>query len=254
MFQTIAGILSIVAIERPALRVRACSRVLAIGIGLALFGSVAGYAEAVPGAQQDVRSFFKTIVGDWIGACEQSTDGKKAGDKYFHALITQADANTFHSQFEYYRLDEKTGSPLHIGTSTVTTTLAADGSAKNHITGKGIILVNLKPKNQQHDFTEVLKPAGMCLQGEGSGSISVSGMPLGLGKGGKIQRATSTWSLSGGVLNISQSIKAGFRALFFTKSFNVAANYTAKRGANIASLMGGSVRVSSTPASGMGQM
>lgn len=205
--------------------------------GVVLLSSVAGFAQAAA-SQDDARSFFNAIVGEWIGTCEQSTDGQKADDKYFHTLIKQQDDGTFVSKFEYYRLDVSSGKMLKIGDSTITTTIRPDGVAQNRITGKGIILVNNKPKNQEHEFTEELTNAGGdSLNGVGAGKISVSGMPLGLGKSGKIQNETSQWNLKDGVLDIDQSIKAGFRAIIFTKTFNVTAHYSARRGTNVASII-----------------
>ena len=110
------------------------------------------------------------------------------------------------------------------------------------------MLVNNKPKNQQNELTEVLTAAGAdSLTGLGSGTISVDGMPFGVGKSGKIQSATSKWNLNNGVLTVDQSIKAGFRALVFTKTFNVEAHYTARKGSEVACLMNKKTQVSAKP-------
>jgi hypothetical protein len=201
-----------------------------------------------------VKSFFQGIVGEWIGTCEQSTDGEQADNKYFRAVVKQVDANSFTTNFDYYKYDEKAEAPVQIGSSSITTTIAPDGSAKNKITGKGTMLVDYKPKQQKHDLQEVISSTPSGLRGQGTGTLSVSGMPLGLGKNGKIQQANSTWTFSKGVLSIRQDIKAGFRALFINKSFYVKANYTAQRGSDVVSLMTGRTRVSSKPGTGAGPM
>ena len=205
---------------------------------MVVFVSSVGFAQSSTAPQGDARSFFGSIVGEWIGTCEQSTDGQKAENKYFHAIVKQVDANTFSSQFEYYRYDESSSRSLRMGDSTVVTTIGKDGVAQNKITGKGIILVNDQPKNQELEFTETLTSVGAdSFNGAGSGKICVDGMPFGLGKNGKIQSVKSEWSLKNGVLSLDQTIKVGFRALVFTKTFNVAARYTARHGSNVASLM-----------------
>jgi len=204
-------------------------------------------AQAACAATDDARSFFSSIVGEWIGTCHQSTNGIQADDKYFHAVVRRADANTFVSSFDYYRADNNTGRPIAIGTSSVSTSIGPNGIAQNRIQGKGTMLVDQKPKQQEHDFKEVLSVAPDGLHGQGSGTLSVFGMPFGLGRNGKIQNATSRWALHDGVLTINQAILAGFRALFFTKNFNVVATYTARRGTNVANLITRPSRVSSRP-------
>ncbi|HOM72499.1 MAG TPA: hypothetical protein PLP86_09655, partial [Armatimonadota bacterium] len=209
---------------------------LSLLISLVFALSTANSAQPAPG--QDARSFFKSIVGSWIGTCEQSTDGEKAENKYFQAVIKQIDGNTFQGEFEYYRLDTKTGSVVPVGQSSFLTTIKPDGTVQNKITGKGTVLVNYKPKDQKHDLSEVLTCIdGSSFQGKGTGTVSVSGMPLGLGKNGKVSDATSNWSLKNGVLSIDQNLKVGFKALFIKKSFKMTAHYTAKRGTNVASII-----------------
>jgi hypothetical protein len=211
------------------------SRIAAYALGLILLVATVGFAQNGP---SDAKSFFRNSIGNWIGTCRQSTDGKQAEDKYFHATIREADANTFTGQFDYYRLDAQTGRPLPIGQSSVTVTIAPDGTATSKISGQGIVMVEGKPKDQKHEFTENLTcSADGKLTGKGKGSISVSGMPFGVGKGGKVKEANSVWSMNNGTLMLSQSIKVGFKALVFSKSFKMDAQYTAKHGTNVAEIM-----------------
>lgn len=193
------------------------------------------FATSTIASAADSRQFLKGLVGDWIGTCEQSTDGNVAENKYFHANIKQMDSNTYEGKFDYYR--NTANGPLHIGQSSLKIAIGTDGVAKSTITGKGIVLVEKKPKNQEHELVEVLTCAANGLRGTGGGKLSVSGMPFGVGKNGKVQKATSSWSISNGTLTIDQKIKVGFRALIFNKSFNIAAHFTAKKGSNVASLM-----------------
>jgi len=222
----------------------------AIGVTFVAVLVIAAVAQGQPAAASpaSARGFFQTLVGEWIGVCEQSTDGEQAPDKYFHLSVSRVDDKTFASSFDYYRLNGATGAPQHIGSSTATTSIGPDGAAKTRIVGKGVVSVNERDKPQRHDLTEVLTPAGSGQwQGRGSGTISVGGMPFGLGKNGKILDVQDSWSLSNGVLSISQVLKVGFRAIIFTKRFSVAANYTARRGSDLASLMAKTARAPARP-------
>lgn len=196
-----------------------------------------------------MADFFGRITGDWIGTCDQSTDGEQADTKYFRATVSQSGANAFNTKFEYFRFDPATGKLSSIGSSTCTTTIGSDGVAQNKITGTGQILVNNTPKNQSHSLAESLKvTAPGSLQGQGTGSLRVSGMPLGLGKNGQVRKDTSTWQFSDGVLQIEQALNVKFKALIFSKSFDVKASYRATRGTDVASLITKPEKVASRPA------
>jgi len=214
--------------------------VLALTLALAI--------PATSHAQPDAGAFFRSIVGEWIGTCEQSTDGEKAGDKYFHIVVKQVDQRTFSSEFKYYRLDEASQTPLHIGDTTIVSTMEPDGTVTNNISGEGTILVDEKPKPQEHQLTETLICAGdNALTGRITGKISISGIVFGLGKNGEVRDGTSTWTLDNGVLTIHQSLKAGFRILFFTKNFTVEAKSTARQGSDVVRLMTEAAQVAAGP-------
>lgn len=214
-------------------------------LALVLVLSVASLAQTPAQSGSDVKAFFSGIVGEWIGTCQQSTDGQQADDKYFHAVIKTLNDSSYQGDFDYYRLDPKTGKPLPIGTTRVVTTVGADGNATSTITGKGIVLVDEKPKNQEHKLTEKIVGTGNnSLQSKGTGTISVSGMPLGLGKNGKVKDSTSNWTMKDDVLYINQKLHVGFRAFIFNKSFDIQANYVAHRGTDVASLMAQSKQAS----------
>lgn len=233
-----------------ALRVRYLARSFAVYMGLLIV--FLAITSTKPVFADNVGEFFKSMTGDWIGTCKQSTDGKQADDKYFHASVKQIGPNIYETKFEYYRLNSKTGEMVRAGGSTVTTTISQDGQAKSRITGNGQILVNNSPKNQKHDLMETLSFNNEGLQGNGTGTLSVSGMPMGLGKNGKVRNDKSIWSINDGILTIRQSLDVSFRAIFFSKSFSVVANYTAKRGTNVACLAGKSAKYSGS-ANGAGK-
>ena len=211
---------------------------LAMMLAVALITSGVGYAQTIA-ATNDVRDFINPLIGEWIGVYEQFTDGKKAGTNYFHAIIKQSGPDTYQTVFEYYRLDEKTGAPVPVGESIMNTTVASDGTATNNIIGKGEVAIDSKTtKPEQHDLSEVLRVSpSVGLQGSGSGRISVSGMPLGLGKNGKVTDYHSDWTMQNGALMITQELKVKFRLLLFSKSFVITAKFTGNRGSDIAALV-----------------
>ncbi len=184
-----------------------------------------------------VAQFFEGIAGEWVGVCRQSTDGADADDKYFHACIRRQSKSCFEARFDYYRLDDK-GALARIGGSNVVVTVAGDCSATGRVTGDGEVLVDKKSKKQEHDLTESLTwLAENQLQARGSGSLKVYGMPLGLGKLGKVREDQSAWRVADGALSIQQTLSIVFRALCFSKSFKIEADYSAVRGSDVSSVV-----------------
>lgn len=183
-----------------------------------------------------IAEFFRAIAGQWIGVCKQSTDNEPADDKYFRAIIKESSPGLFEAHFDYYRVGDN-GALQHIGSSNVTATISAAG-ATGRVLGDGEVLVDQKVKRQEHDLTETMTATGTgIVTARGSGSLKVSGMPLGLGKLGKVKDDQSSWSLSNGTLTVHQSMSIVFKALFLSKSFKVDASYTAVRGADVATLL-----------------
>jgi hypothetical protein len=186
-----------------------------------------------------IESWFESLPGDWVGTVSQSTDGKYGDTKYCHAATKQISPDIYETVFTYYRLDAKTGAPVLSGVSGMATKIDTAGTATNSVTGKGDILVDVNNwKPETHEVTEFLRtsPTG-GLQGTGGGSISVSGMLLGLGKNGQVRGYSSTWSVSNGILTISQRFTVRFKAFLFSKSFTITADFTAKRGTDLVGLM-----------------
>ncbi len=195
-------------------------------------------AQPRPATSADITALYKSIVGDWVGVCEQSTDGQQAENKYFQANIKETAPGTFTSIFSYYRSDGATGTPIKIGDTTAVLAIQPDGTVKNEIQGSGTVMVEKKPKQQTHKLTEVLTATGPAsMAGQITGKISVSGLPFGLGKNGEVYGGKSIYALKDGVLTINQTLKAGFKILIAKKSFTIQANSTAKRGTDVAELM-----------------
>lgn len=210
---------------------------IAAGIlALAFFIPAASGAQCAQ--QEKTAAFIKSLTGEWIGTCQQITDGDQTEDKYFCAKFEQTGDNIFSGKFTYYRLDPKTGELLNIGETTMASTIQADGTVKNDIAGKGKMLVSNQPKDQEHQLTEVLTVADNgSIVGKLDGKIDVSGMPFGLGRNGKIRNATSAWKLEDGVMTIDQSLKAAFKVLMATKTFKIEAHSVARRGTDVITLM-----------------
>ena len=215
-------------------------------IGMAVLSTCAFAQAAEKTAAQD---FCNRIVGEWVGVCEQSTDGQQAENKFFHAVIRQTGPDSLESKFTYYRADPGTGAPIEIGDTTSITTISDDGTIKNDMSGSGTIIVEKKPKKESHSFLETLTMADEnSLDGRLTGKISVEGLPFGVGKNGKVSEGSSAWTLDGDTLTINQTIKAGFRVLVFKKEFTIVACNKARRGSDVAVIMKAS-RIASTPPS-----
>ena len=204
-----------------------------------LVTTVLSAASAQMPASPDARplELAQKMTGEWIGVCEQSTDGQPAENKFFHAMIRQTGPNTLEGKFSYYKADPATGEPVDIGDATAAISIEPDGTIKNNVSGTGVVLVEKKPKRETHQLAEVLTmtEAG-TLSGRITGKISVDGLPFGLGKNGQVSDGSSTWTLRDDVLTINQTMTAGFRILFYKKTFTIAANSTARRGSDVAAL------------------
>jgi hypothetical protein len=183
-----------------------------------------------------MAEFFRGIVGEWVGVCKQSTDGKSADDKYFHAVVRESNPGSFDARFDYYTADA-TGALTRVGGSSVITTIAPSGlTATGNIAGNGEVSLDEKQRKQEHALTESITSKGPgSVEARGSGTFKVYGMPLGLGKLGKVRDDHSIWTLSNGTLSIEQNLNIVFRALCFSKIFKVDANYSAVRGSEVAS-------------------
>jgi len=185
-----------------------------------------------------VKSFIHNLIGEWVGTYEQLTNGKKASTKYFHAVFKQTAPDTFQTIFEYYRLDDQTGAPIKVGESVMTTRETSDGTATNDIIGKGVVLIDpTTTKPEKHDLSEVLSVSTGGLQGDGSGTISVSEMAFGMGRNGKVTDEHSDWTMQNSTLKIRQELKARFKILFFSKSFTITAEFIGNPGSDINALM-----------------
>ena len=199
---------------------------------------LASTAFAQPAPSTRAVDFYQKVVGDWVGTYEHTTDGEQAEDIYFKFSVKQSDPNSFTGKFAYFRLNEATGDPEPAGTATIKSTVEADGSVTNVISGEGTIMIENNLKQQTYNLVEKLCNSDCGdLSGDICGKVSVAGLPFGVGKNGRVFSGSSAWSLDGDVLTINQSIKAGFKVLFFSKSYTLLANSKATRGTDVAAIM-----------------
>ena len=198
-----------------------------------------GVAYAQQDKPGDTNSFLHEMVGDWIGTFDQSTDQVNASTKYFHARARQTGPDSYETVFEYYKLDPETRQPVDAGRSSMATRITPDGTVTNTIAGNGDVLINVKTlRSEQHQFSEVLQMSSPdVLQGSGSGSIKVSSAQSGSGRDGKVVQYASTWSMSNGILRITQQFKVKFKVLFFARTYSITMDHTIRRGSDIMGLI-----------------
>lgn len=183
----------------------------------------------------NTKDFSSRILGDWIGVCEQTVDGKKTPSKCFTLKISQTGSNTFNSKISYYKKDESGNKYISCGETVIATTVYQDGTAKSEITGNGLAYLDGSFKKETHTITEKFKAVDINqLEGIGSGSMCVNGVALNMGKNGKITKSKTTWSISDDTLTIDASMNIKFSFLCFGKNSKVKTIHKARRGTDIA--------------------
>jgi hypothetical protein len=206
---------------------------IALGVGL-IFVSRASSAQTPPDAGQ---RFFAALEGDWVGTAQQRVEGQEPLTRYFHLAVRRQDARTFVITVSYFRPDPKSGALEAAGSEQGSSTLAPDGTVERRAEGSGSVLVDGRPKPETHSATgRARATAAGTLAGEASGTIRLQGLPLGLGRRGKIERAREEWTVKGDVLTGSTAFVACFRAFLFSKRYRVETTCRAERGSDVAAL------------------
>lgn len=201
-------------------------------------------AHATNAQSVKAKEFLESICGDWIGTWDHTTNGEKVDSRYFHVWFKRTGDNTYDSLFTYYKLDVASNTLVPYGETSIVSTVGPDGNITNRITGNGTVLVDNKSRPQKHELVEVLTHSdGTTWTGYGNGKIEVDDLPLGIGKNGKVHRATSVWSLNGNTLTITETLRTQFKVLFFSKDFVIEANAKAVRGKDVANLIGKRTRI-----------
>jgi hypothetical protein len=140
------------------------------------------------------QSFLHRLQGDWVGTCEQSIDGKKVCDRYFHLSVKREGENVARCKMEYFEAGQDSNGLISVGSSTVTVTMDSDGSCRSKIIGKGTAFVCNKWRNENHNIVEsITVNSENELTGKGKGKISVEGLPFDAGKSGDVTSSGSAW-------------------------------------------------------------
>ncbi|MCL6628565.1 MAG: hypothetical protein K6U00_03065 [Armatimonadetes bacterium] len=221
-----------------------CRPSLMAWIFLSTFAILLFLAHATDAQSVKAKEFLESICGDWIGNWDHTTNGEKVDSRYFHVRFKRTTDNTYDSLFTYYRLDVSSNTLVPYGETSIVCKVGPDGKITNYIKGNGTVLVDNKSKPQKHELIEVLTGTDdTTWTGSGSGKIQVDDLPFGVGKNGRVHRATSVWSLNGDTLTITETLHAQFKVLFFSKDFVIEANAKAERGKDVASLIGKGTRI-----------
>jgi hypothetical protein len=179
------------------------------------------------------QQFYTHVLGHWVGTTVSRLDTAEPVTGYFHLLITRVDENTFREEYTFYRRHPKTGVLERSGTQSDLSTIASDGIIHRTSQGSGTVLIDFKPKNQSFQASGEAHFTGAGhLEVEAKGKIAVDGMPLGLGKNGKL-KATASWSLADDKLISQTHVETSFRVLFFGKRYRIETQLSAQRGANV---------------------
>jgi hypothetical protein len=180
------------------------------------------------------QQFYARLLGHWVGTTVSHLDRDPPVTGYFHLLVTRIGENAFQEEYTFYRVHPKTGALERSGTQLDLSTIDSIGAIHRSCKGSGTILIDFKPKNQAFEATgEGRFTSPDRLEAEVKGKIAVDGMPLNLGKNGKLRKATASWSLEDGKLIGQTHVETSFRALLFTKRYRVETELRAQRGASV---------------------
>jgi len=210
---------------------------------LYLTGSQAAFCAGLPGdasaSLTPAQQFYTRALGDWVGTAVSRLDGADPATTYFHLLITRVDENTFREEYTFYRIHPKKGVLERSGIQSVLSTIDTGAVIHQTCRGSGTILIDCEAKNESFEASGQAHFTGPShLEAEVKGKIAVDGMPLNLGKNGKLQKATASWSFEDDQLIGQTHVETSFRALFFVRRFRVSTQLRAQRGANIQTVAG----------------
>jgi hypothetical protein len=197
----------------------------------------AAAADSVQAPPAPGERFLTSLVGEWVGTAQQFIDDEAPATRYFHLVVRRRDPRTFETRIRYYRTHPETGALEQAGQERGTSTMEPDGTVRRQFEGTGTVLVNFRPKPETHSAIGQARPtAAGGLEGDATGTIQVAGLPFGLGRRGKIERAREEWNVRSGVLTGRTSIVARFRALLVTRRFRVETVCRGERGSDVVAL------------------
>jgi hypothetical protein len=206
------------------------------GSGTAFSPGTAGEGAAPPSC---AHQFYTRVLGDWVGTTACRVNDAEPALGYFHVLISRVDENTFREEYTFYRLHPKTGALERSGTQSLLCTIENSGTIHEVCRGSGSILIDFEPKNQCFEASGEAQFSGPDhLEAELKGKIAVAGMPMNLGKNGKLRKATATWSLQDERLIGQLHVETSFHALLVTKRYRFETQFRAQRGVDVQSVAG----------------
>jgi hypothetical protein len=222
---------------RPSLP-RCRTALLGASLLLCLVGSRAVFSSRLPGKESrpltSAQQFYNQVQGHWVGTAVSRLDGAEPVTGYFHLLVSRVDENTFREEYVFYRTHPETGALERSGTQSVLSTVGGDAVMQQTCWGNGTILIDFKPKKHTFKTNGKARSTGPHrLEAEAAGKIAVEGLPLNLGKNGKLRKATASWSLKDETLIGESRVETSFRALLFTKRYSYQTQLRAQRGADV---------------------
>lgn len=234
---------------RVARRVLPSTVLLIAALLLGLTGRRAAFGADVPGATagriEAAQQFYTRVLGEWVGTAVSRLNDAQPVTGYFHLAISRVDDHTFREEYTFYRVHPRTGALERSGTQSILSSIDSRAVIHQACRGKGTILIDLRPKNQSFEASgEAHFTLPDHLESAASGTITVEGMPLNLGKHGQLRKATAAWSLEGGELVGQTRVETKFRAWLFAKRFRFETQLRARRGADVQAVAGRAPAVS----------
>jgi hypothetical protein len=174
-----------------------------------------------------------------VGTAVSRLNDDEPATNYFHLVIARIDENTFREEYTFYRIHPKTGMLERSGTQSVLSTIDSSAAIRQTCRGSGTILIDLKEKNERFEASGQAHFTGPDhLEAEAKGKIAVDGMPLNLGKNGKLRKATAAWSLEEDRLIGQTRVETSFSVFLFAKHFLIETQLRAHRGADLQTVTG----------------
>ena len=128
-----------------------------------------------------------------MGTTISRVNGAEPVTGYFHLVVSRVNENTFREEYTFYRVLPQTGALELSNTQFDLSTVSSDGTIHRTCWGSGTVLIDFKPKSQSFQATGEGRLTGVDhLEAEVQGKIAIAGLPLNLGKNGKVRKATVT--------------------------------------------------------------
>lgn len=149
------------------------------------------------------------------------------------------DETTFREEYTFYRIHPKTQALERSGAQTVLSKIGDGGGIDQSCRGSGTVLIDFKAKRQSFEARGEARAADPThLKAEARGKIAVDGLPLNLGKSGKVRKVTGSLSLDGEQLIGQTRVEVSFGVWVVTKRHRIETQLRARRGSDIQTVAG----------------